>query len=239
MLQIRRYDESEQGTSITGSSGSPVPPVTATVEDRHLFYNDSWLDGGDAAANADDDAAIDDTKTALLPGTASGQDNFSAYYNGLNGIMVDIQNLAGTVTAADFVFKVGNDNNPAGWASAPAPAEVAVRAGAGVNGSDRVTVTWANKAIDAQWLQVTVRANVNTGLVTDDVFYFGNLSGDINLDGQVNNVDLDIIILNWSSTSKPADWNAPFDGAVSINDLDAVNLGWDNTLVSFTAPIEE
>ena len=68
------------------------------------------------------------------------------------------------LTAADFQFKVGNDNNPAAWTAAPAPASVTVRSGAGTNGSDRVTIIWADNAIENQWLQVTVLANANTGL---------------------------------------------------------------------------
>ena len=57
---------------------------------------------------------------------------------------------------------VWGNNNPAGWATATAPASVTVRAGAGVDGSDRVTLLWANGAIVNQWLQVSVLATANT-----------------------------------------------------------------------------
>ena len=51
-------------------------------------------------------------------------------------------------------------------------------AGAGVNGSDRVLIEFADGAITNGWLQVTVLANASTGLTVDDVFYFGNVVGE-------------------------------------------------------------
>jgi hypothetical protein len=41
-----------------------------------------------------------------------------------------------------------------------------------------VTITWDNNVIQNQWLQVTVKANINTGLGAADVFYFGNAIGE-------------------------------------------------------------
>ena len=72
---------------------------------------------------------------------------------------------------------MGNDDTPGDWSDAPAPASVTVRTGAGAGGSDRVTIVWADNAIQNQWLQVTVLA-AGTGLAADDVFYFGNAPGD-------------------------------------------------------------
>ena len=91
--------------------------------------------------------------------------------------MVDIQNLANPagISAADFQFQVGNGG---GWTAAPAPNNVSVRQGAGVGGSDRVTITWDDNVIQNQWLQVTVKADANTGLAAADVFYFGNAIGE-------------------------------------------------------------
>jgi hypothetical protein len=42
------------------------PP--GTVVTRHVFDNNSFFDGNDPTPNAGDDAAMDATKTALLPG---------------------------------------------------------------------------------------------------------------------------------------------------------------------------
>src|SRR5205823_3159998 len=42
-----------------------------------------------------------------------------------------------------------------------------------------IEITWADiDAVKNAWLQVTVKANTNTGLANDDVFYFGNAIGD-------------------------------------------------------------
>ena len=42
--------------------------------------------------------------------------------------MVDIANPAGTITAADFAFKVGNSNDGNAWTAGPAPSSVTVQA---------------------------------------------------------------------------------------------------------------
>ena len=156
-------------------STSLVAP--ASVTQRALFYNNSAFDGNNIAANAADDAAIATDKTALLPGGTGSFANYSSYSRGINGIMIDVAGLSGTPTAADFVFRVGNNNNPNGWVTAAAPT-ITVRKGAGVGGSDRVVLTWADGTIVNQWLQITVKASLRTGLLTDDVFYFGNAIGE-------------------------------------------------------------
>ena len=45
-------------------------------------------------------------------------------------------------------------------------------------GVDRVTILWADNAIDNQWLQVSVLATAHTGLLDADVFSFGNAIGE-------------------------------------------------------------
>jgi len=151
-----------------------------TVVGRHFIYNRSAFDDNDSTANADDDLAIAAGKEALLPGETATSANYTSYSRGINGIMVDIGGLPqGTVlTADDFEFRVGNDNDPTGWPPAPAPAEVTVREDAGAGGSGRVTIIWRDNAIEKQWLQVTVKATANTGLLQDDVSYFGNAIGE-------------------------------------------------------------
>ena len=150
-----------------------APTPTGTVVGRYVFYNNSAFDGNDANANAADDGAIATNKSALLPGHTATAANYTSYGRGINGIMVDISGLTGTPTAADFSFKVGNNGTPSGWATAPAPTSVTVRAGAGVGGSSRVTILWADGAIAGKWLQVTT-----LGTASQDVFYFGNAIGD-------------------------------------------------------------
>ncbi len=166
--------------------------MDAQVVGRYVFYNNSAWDGNDPSATVEDDTAIATNKTALLPGGTASFANYASYSLGLNGIMLDIAALGGSVTTNDFVFKTGNDNMPSTWNNAPAPESLTTRSGAGASGSDRITIIWADNAIQQQWLQITALANSNTGLVTNDVFYFGNAlaeSGDNAANAQVNLAD--------------------------------------------------
>lgn len=184
-----------------GADGSDAWQVSApgSVQGRHVFYNRSGFDGGLAAANSADDGAIAADKQALLPGNTATFANYTGFYLGLNGLMIDVAGLpagaggASLLSAADFVFKVGNTADPSGWAAGRAPTGISVRRGAGVGGSDRVTLAFPDGAIKNQWLQVTMKANANTGLGANDVFYFGNLcgeTGDSKTGARVNAIDL-------------------------------------------------
>ena len=159
------------------STGAPA----ASVVGRHLFYNNSAFDGRDRAANARDDDAIDPDKTALQPGMTASVSSYSNYSRGINGVMVDVSGLpAGAApSAADFGFKVGNDPNPSGWQDLAVAPTVTLRRGEGFNGSDRVTLTWPDGTVVGKWLQVTVQPTANTGLASPDVFYYGNLPGEV------------------------------------------------------------
>ncbi len=189
--------------------------LTSTVVGRHAFYNNSTFDGDDPGANASDDGAIATNKTSLLPGGTATFANYTSYSRGINGVMVDIANLPSTPTVADFAFKVGNDSNPAGWATALAASSITVRAGAGAGGSDRITILWADNAIAKQWLQVTVLATANTGLLSADIFYFGNAIGETGnspADAEVSPAD-EIAVRNNSHTLgiNPADVTDAYD----------------------------
>jgi hypothetical protein len=152
------------------------------VVGRHVFYNRSAFDGNNAGANAADDAAIATDKWALAPDHTAVFPNYTSYFRGINGVMVDIAGLPTNTnpTAADFTFRVGNNNDPAGWTTLTTTAlpTVTVRRGAGVAGSDRVTLTWPDNVVRKQWLQVTVLPTVRTGIAAPEVFYFGNAVGD-------------------------------------------------------------
>jgi hypothetical protein len=148
------------------------------VVDRLVFYNNSSFDGSTAQIDPQDDHAIAVDKFALLPGRRASFANYTSYDRGLNGLMIDIRNLAGQPTLADFEFRVGRDGHPSTWPSAPAPAEFAVRPAGGYDGSDRLVLTWPDGAIANRWLQVRMKATASTGLVRDDVFYFGNAVGE-------------------------------------------------------------
>ena len=180
-----------------------TPPVGATIAGRHIFYNDSAFDGNDPAVGLGDDGAIAPDpasaidpwwgKTALLPGETADFQNYTSYSRGINGIMVDIAGLMDVPDSGDFEFRVGNSNDPASWALAPEPKAIAVRTGDGVDDSHRVTIIWKDKAIEKQWLQVTVLVTPETGLAAPDVFYFGNAigeSGNSTTDAKINAFDM-------------------------------------------------
>ncbi|MGA2797512.1 MAG: rhamnogalacturonan lyase [Thermoguttaceae bacterium] len=145
--------------------------LPVTIAGRYIFYNNSKFDA------ISDNGAIATDKTALLPGLTGAFGNYTSYSLGINGIMIDIQNLANHsgLSAADFQFQVGNG---AGWTAAPDPISVSAPGGGGTGSSDRVTIIWADNAIQNQWLQVTVLADANTGLGSADVFCFGNAIGE-------------------------------------------------------------
>ncbi len=171
----------------TGIAFLPVDEPVAMPVGRHLFYNHSKFDGNTTGANPSDDNAIATDKVALqFTGSITAPTSaFSSYAKGINGIMVDIDGTAGAITAADFTFKVGTSSDVGAWTEAPAPVSVSVRAGEGVGGSDRITIIWANNAIENTWLQVIFEGNdtlggfnTNTNLAASDVFFFGSRLGD-------------------------------------------------------------
>lgn len=159
---------------------------TPFVAGRHIFYSGSSYDANGAAIDVnpvggfDESAAIDPGKQALMPGGMASFANYTSYVNGITGIMIDLANVPGTVTAADLNFEVGTDSELSGFSAAPTPSAVQVQVGAGVNGSDRIVVTWNNMAIQKTWLKVTVLATANTGLAMPDVHYWGNWAGETN-----------------------------------------------------------
>ncbi len=144
-------------------------PTVNSVVDRHLFYDNSGFD------TQEDDAAIATDKHALLPGEASGFENYSSHSRGINGMMIDVQGMSAAPTSADFEFRVGNDNDPANWPLAATPTITSHDMDGDIK---RIALTWLDGAVRNTWLQVTVRATENTGLLVPDVFYFGNAVGE-------------------------------------------------------------
>ena len=236
-----------------GQADSNVATVTLNVTalsalvGRYVFYNNSTFDNNDSAPNSVDDAAIAIDKQALLPGQTATFANYTGYHRGINGIMVDIQDLADPNAVRDgdfgeFTFKVGNSDDLTQWLPAPDPLDVDVRdLGSGVH---RVTITWADNAIgNKNWLQVTVKAHAATGLAADDVFYFGNSSGENTGDFRVDysdafdNIWPSLFTPDVIGVDHPGDVNR--DGRIDYSDIfDAVwpNLFGPSPLVQLTAP---
>jgi hypothetical protein len=230
------------GNAPGGSPGVVEGAPVAAVLSRQVFYNHSGFDGNNAAANASDDGAAATDKRALLPGEAASFANLTGYSRGLNGIFIDVRNFAAAPTASDFIFRRGTGGDPASWGLAPNPT-ITLRPGAGVGGSDRITLTWADGAVRNTWLQVTVKPGGNTGLSAADVFYFGNLVGETGRNAgatfTVDATDLAEVRRHLSSSSVPAgsEFDLDKDGRVTSADyLVARDAQSRATLRAFTAP---
>jgi hypothetical protein len=183
------------------------------VNGRHVFYNQSAFDGNDAAANAADDGAIAPDKQPLLPGGTATFANYTSYSRGLNGLMVDVTDLAAAPTADDFEFRVGNDDLPGSWPLLATAPSMSVRPGPGANVS-RISLVWPDFSLRGLWLQVTVKATGNTALASPDVFYFGNAVGDSGnspIDARVTSTDEILARNNPRGIANPASITFPYD----------------------------
>jgi len=147
--------------------------LAASLLAEMLFYKSSPQ--FDSPGN--DDAAIALGKQPLLPGQTASFANISSYSRGINGLTIDIAGVPGALSAADFQFAAGNTSSPSSWPAAPAPSSIMNRTGAGTSGSSRIEIAWPDGAITNEWLQVTVLAGADTGLLTNSVFYFGSAIG--------------------------------------------------------------
>ena len=240
------------GSTSEFSNPAPVPGVV----DRHLFYNGSSYDGGNAAATPADDNAIAPDVNEVLPLGFASLNGVSRYHKGINGIMIDLAGKpAGSVlTPDDFVVKV----LPAGtfqpeyterWPAGPAPSQVVVRPGAGTGGTDRVTLIWPDGAIRNTWVRIEVRPNERTGLTVPDVFFYGSLAGESSGSGQRNSETvnaLDLTAMKRAVTvvgarpvaiTETADHNR--DGRVNALDLAVVKRNLNATIQYFTPRLPE
>jgi len=207
---IQKYDFTTQAlTTLISNIGTPTGlafvPGISSVAERNVFYNNSFYDdNANDPGNLNDDTAIATDKSAYLPGSGtSGFANYTTYDKGINGVMVDLSpggNHA-ALTAADFTFKMsaqgisGQSSDPTdGSWNTPVPAPTVIYRPAGtavpvqlgyagnVLPNDRIELVWADNAIKDRWLEVVVKANANTGLAAQDVFFYGNMPGDTNDD---------------------------------------------------------
>lgn len=162
------------GNTVTVSVGDN-DVANAIVTDRRVFYNNSAF-GTTSPTSKFAYQAGDGPITSI---------SMTSYSRGLNGIAVEIADASGPLSVSDFSFAMSdqgsganNVNAPSTWAAAPAPIGFTIVPDTPVPGTDRVEFIWADNAIENRYLEVTTLANANTGLVADDVFYFGNIIGD-------------------------------------------------------------
>jgi hypothetical protein len=165
------------GNSEFSNESSAMPPRPHVVG-RFVFYNGSNFDSQNGSSNFLDGFALATEKQALLPGQTATFQNYTSYSRGLNGIMVDVANFEGSITPDDYTIRLGNSSDLSSWQPAPTPSFTTQYLGAGVDGSIRLELVWDDNAIQNEWVQVTLKANANTGLAADDVFYFGNAIGE-------------------------------------------------------------
>lgn len=146
----------------------------AVLTSRQIYYKDSNFDDGDMGAVAPGKSVLEFGQTATFA-------NYTSYWKGINGFVIDLNDLnqvPTTGTVGDFFeFHVGNDDTPAGWATAPSPTLV-YQSDIDASGTDRVFLTWADNAIENTWLEILVLANASTGLANPEVFYIGNAIGE-------------------------------------------------------------
>jgi hypothetical protein len=227
---------SNQSVTITGTDDKgassqiqfSIDAFVAVVSSK-VYYK------GSSFANTSVDAALDPTKI-LAKSSASPQTlAFSNVINttrGINGLVLDVAGLvASTLSPSDFTLRMSplgafseSANPPNSWANAPAPTAIVVTPGTATKPA-RVRIEWADNAIANRWLQIMLKSNANTGLMTQQVYYIGHLYGEVN--GLVSNAAFSISIGDVTSlrpnVGSAATVSNPYDldksGTVSIGDI--------------------
>jgi hypothetical protein len=225
-------------------------PTTVTIDvlppgpiaGRHIFYNNSSLDGKDPATDVQDDNAIAVGKSVLISEQTVSAANVIGSVEGINGLMIDFKNLGDAVNlgADDFVVRMGTGGDPNGWdvleqVDNERVPVVTVREGDGFGGTDRVTLTWPDGTLINTYVQVTVLANERTGLAEPDVFYAASQVGDATGDRKVNAADLARVLANWGTGTLPEQGNFDLTATTGAADLAALFVGG-GPLDDFTAP---
>ena len=203
----------------------PVVVSNSRIVAHRLFYNNSVFDGADPAAGpADDDAIAPAPSDLAVPELGKlplrvGQDpsfqNVSSYSRGINGLMIDLENLvdSSALTLDDFGFRTASSADADAWSPLTVPPALSVRPGAGEGGSDRVTFIWPDGAIVNTWLEVTVKSTPRTRLLEPAVAYWASIVGETGADAnlRVNRQDLLQIADNASTFLDTIEIANPYD----------------------------
>jgi ELWxxDGT repeat protein len=223
--------------------------VGAAIANRRVFYNRSTSTVfGNGSGNPIN--SIDNTKLALLPGQIATTANYTNYSRGINGLVIDIDgasNLSG-ISPASFQFATWSTfpNATPNFLPIAVPVTVSTFTNGGIDNSGRVKVEFDNNAIQDAWLRVTMLADANTGLTTNDVFYFGNARFDATPASpfpsqQVVINIFDVNIIRARLGVDPGNIANIFDvdrnGVVNVFDVNGVRANQGRTsLRGFTAP---
>jgi subtilisin-like proprotein convertase family protein len=192
-ITITATDE-DGGTSFTTFSLDAF----VAVSNRKIYYKGSGFESIGGL-----EAAIDPSKVLLKAGAtpqATTFSNVSAYTLGINGIVLDIAGLpSSSLAVSDFVFRMsptgdGGPVIPSEWARAPDPTVINVTAGNATTPA-RVRLEWPNNAIQNTWMQIIVKANGNTGLLSRQVFYIGHSLAEVDGESPYRITTLDVGIL--------------------------------------------
>jgi Dockerin type I domain len=119
--------------------------------------------------------------------------------------------------------------------------------GSGAGGSTRVRITFPDNTVQNTWLRIVVLANSQTGLSTNEVFYFGNVIGDLNVGNtatrlRVNALDTSAVRNNQSPGANSAGvtniYDVNRDGRVNALDTSIVrnNQQASGIVAPITAP---
>lgn len=176
--------------TVTDGQASVNVPVTLNITQVNevsgsiVYYKGSAFAGFGVPSASDPTIAI--AKSGASP-VALRFSNMTSTSLGINGVVLDIARMPGTaLTAADFVFRMSPTglfdtatNPPRGWETAPNPSGIFVTPATATTPA-KVRVEWNNGQIANRWLQIQVLNTAQTGLPVTQVFYLGNLVGELN-----------------------------------------------------------
>jgi hypothetical protein len=237
VVTVTATDEDGGSASVTFTINA-----VAVVATRGTFY------AGATGASAATSLASD--KVPLLPGQSSTFANYTNYSRGLTGVVVDIAGLPATTTPSQFLASLQlsrwNGIDAAGFVALPGAAvpTAVLQPGAGAGGSTRVRITFPANSLQNTWLKVEVVANANTGITANDVFYFGNVIGELNTGNtatryRVNGLDTSAVRSNQSPGANSASvtniYDVNRDGRV--NALDTSDVRSNQQPAGIVAPI--
>lgn len=157
-------------------SGTAIGSGSASVVNQYVFYS-IW-----AGSGSDVDSTKNVYKQTAAP-TSLSFDNLINAAQGITGVGFDIAGLdnAANLSQDDFEIRVSPTGSfdteihpPTEWVLGPTP-DLSVIDGEIVE----VRLSWSS-AVSAKnrWLRVAIKANANTGLAAEEVFYVGHLLGE-------------------------------------------------------------
>jgi hypothetical protein len=211
-----------QVVTISANDGTNVSSTTFNFASFTAIATRGLMYVGASGASASTSLATD--KSALLPGQSSTFANYTNFSRGLNGLAIDLTGLPATTTssqiAASLQFANWDGIAAAGFVSLPGAAvpTVTLLPSGGTSGSARVRITFPDNTVQNTWLRVTLAANSDTGLAANDVFYFGNVIGELGVGNSTTRLSVDaqdIALMLANQSPRPNSANA-----TNIYDMD-------------------